>query len=140
MSLGADPTVKDRAKKVPYCLAKDKDTRNSFRKFMGEHPDKYDYKTAQIPPPMDKAAVEEKEKKVNEKKKAQRAAKREREKVVKVEEQKVQAVEEERQRFLHLTDREKRALAAERRLLTRYLLNINHISLNQVGNFWQTCQ
>merc|ERR1712142_1199520 len=42
--------------------------------------------------------------KVNEKKKAQRLAKREKEK-------------EEKERFLNLSDREKRALAAERRLL-----------------------
>ena len=77
--------------------------------------------------------------KVNEKKKAQRAAKREKEKVAKVEEQKVQAGEEERQRFLHLTDREKRALAAERRLLGRCLLNItfSNASLDKVGNLWQ---
>merc|ERR1712240_919387 len=76
LNLGADPTIRDKAKKVPYNLAKDKETRNCFRKFMGENPDKFDYKSAQIPPPLDKEAEEEKERKVNEKKKAQRAAKR----------------------------------------------------------------
>jgi hypothetical protein len=119
LAMGADPAARDKAKKVPYNYAKDRETRNCFRKFMGDNPDRFDYKSAQIPPPLDKDAEEEKEKKANEKKKAQRSAKREKEKVVKVEEQKVKAVEEERQRFLHLTDREKRALAAERRLLGR---------------------
>merc|ERR1712210_281527 len=54
----------------------------------GENPDKFDYKIAQIPAPLDKE-----------------------------EEAKVKAGEAEKQRFLNLTDREKRALAAERRLM-----------------------
>merc|ERR1719499_2522545 len=71
---GADPSVKDKNKKVPYTFATDKETRNVFRKFMGEYPDKYDYKTAQIPPPMSKEAEEEKAAKVNEKKKSSKAS------------------------------------------------------------------
>jgi len=114
---GADPSVKDKMKKVPFMLASEKETRNVFRKFMGEFPDKYDYKTAQVPPPLSKEAEEEKAAKVNEKKKAQRLAKREKEKQQKSEEQKVKKEKEEKERFLNLSDREKRALAAERRLL-----------------------
>merc|ERR1712150_55685 len=60
---------------------------------------------------------EEKSTKVNEKKKAQRLAKREKDKQKKAEDQKLKQDNEERERFLHLSDREKRALAAERRLL-----------------------
>ena len=74
---------------------------------MGEFPDKYDYKTAQVPPPLSKEAEEEKASKVNEKKKAQRSAKREKEKVQKTEEQKVKNEKEEKDRFLNLSDREK---------------------------------
>jgi len=114
---GADPSVRDKLKKVPFMFATDKETRNVFRKFMGEFPDKYDYKTAQVPPPLSKEAEEEKASKVNEKKKAQRSAKREKEKVQKTEEQKVKNEKEEKDRFLNLSDREKRALAAERRFL-----------------------
>jgi len=114
---GADPSVKDKMKKVPYMLASEKDTRNVFRKFMGEFPDKYDYKSAQVPAPLSKEAEEEKAAKVNEKKKAQRMAKREKEKQQKSEEQKLKKENEEKERFLNLSDREKRALAAERRLL-----------------------
>ena len=118
---GADPSVKDKMKKVPYMLASDKETRNVFRKFMGEFPDKYDYKSAQVPPPLSKEAEEEKATKVNEKKKAQRLAKREKEKQQKSEEQRLKKEKEEKERFLNLSDREKRALAAERRLLGRYV-------------------
>jgi len=114
---GADPSVKDKMKKVPYMLASEKETRNVFRKFMGEFPDRYDYKSAQVPAPLSKEAEEEKAAKVNEKKKAQRMAKKEKEKLQKSEEQKLKKEKEEKERFLNLSDREKRALAAERRLL-----------------------
>lgn len=114
---GADPSVRDKLKKVPFMFASEKETRNVFRKFMGEYPEKYDYKTAQVPPPLSKEAEEEKAAKVNEKKKAQRLAKREKEKLQKSEEQKLKKEKEEKDRFLNLSDREKRALAAERRLL-----------------------
>jgi len=114
---GADPSVRDKLKKVPYMLASEKETRNVFRKFLGEFPDKYDYKSAQIPQPMSKEAEEEKASKVNEKKKAQRQVKREKDKIQKGEDQKVKQEKEEKERFLNLSDREKRALAAERRFL-----------------------
>ena len=87
---------------------------------MGENPDKFDYKIAQIPAPLDKEEEEERERKASEKKKAQREKKREKEKNQKAEDAKVKAEEAEKQRFLNLTDREKRALAAERRLMGRY--------------------
>lgn len=114
---GADPSVRDKQKKVPYMMAETKDTRNIFRKFMGEFPDKYDYKTAMIPPPLSQEEEAEKQAKQNEKKKAQRQAKKEKEKLVKAEEKKKNDEKAEKERFLNLSDREKRALAAERRLL-----------------------
>merc|ERR1712192_309733 len=117
LSLGADPTVRDKAKKVPFNLSKDREVRNSFRKFMGENPDAFDYKISQIPAPLDKEEEEERERKASEKKKAQREKKREKEKAQKEEDAKVKTAEAEKQRFLNLTDREKRALAAERRLM-----------------------
>ena len=94
---------------------------------MGEHPDKFDYKTAQIPAPLSKELEEEKQKKQNEKKRAQRQAKREKEKLVKAEEKQKKAEGEEKERFLNLSDREKRALAAERRLLGSDSLGVNSL-------------
>lgn len=39
---------RDNKGQTPYIIAPDKDTRNVFRKYMGENPDRYDYKKAQV--------------------------------------------------------------------------------------------
>lgn len=41
-------SFRDNKGQTPYIVAPDKDTRNVFRKFMGENPDRYDYKKAQV--------------------------------------------------------------------------------------------
>ncbi|XP_050975240.1 ankyrin repeat and zinc finger domain-containing protein 1 isoform X2 [Labeo rohita] len=112
MDEGSDPANKDKKGQTPYVVAPEKDTRNTFRKYMAEHPHKYDYTKAQVPGPL----TEEIESKKAEKKKAQKAARKQREKEQKEENLKKQQEEEEKKRFIALSDREKRALAAERRL------------------------
>ncbi|XP_023806555.1 ankyrin repeat and zinc finger domain-containing protein 1 isoform X2 [Oryzias latipes] len=109
---GADPACRDNKGQTPYIVSPDKDTRNFFRKYMGENPDKYDYRKAQVPGPL----TAETESKKAEKKKAQKAQKKQREKEQKEVKKKQEQEEEERRKFASLTDREKRALAAERRL------------------------
>uniref|UniRef100_A0A3P9LLG1 tRNA endonuclease ANKZF1 n=1 Tax=Oryzias latipes TaxID=8090 RepID=A0A3P9LLG1_ORYLA len=109
---GADPACRDNRGQTPYIVSPDKDTRNVFRKYMGENPDKYDYRKAQVPGPL----TAETESKKAEKKKAQKAQKKQREKEQKEVKKKQEQEEEERRKFASLTDREKRALAAERRL------------------------
>lgn len=39
---------RDNKGQTPYIVASDKDTRNVFRKYMGENPDKYDYSKTQV--------------------------------------------------------------------------------------------
>lgn len=39
---------RDQKGQTPYVVAPDKDTRNVFRKYMGDNPDRYDYKKAQV--------------------------------------------------------------------------------------------
>ncbi|KAK9969585.1 hypothetical protein ABG768_027746 [Culter alburnus] len=112
MDAGSDPANKDKKGQTPYVVAPEKDTRNTFRKYMAEHPHKYDYTKAQVPGPL----TEEIESKKAEKKKAQKAARKQREKEQKEEKLKKEQEEEEKRRFTALSDREKRALAAERRL------------------------
>ncbi|XP_077072397.1 tRNA endonuclease ANKZF1 isoform X1 [Siphateles boraxobius] len=112
MDAGSDPANKDKKGQTPYVVAPEKDTRNTFRKYMAEHPHKYDYTKAQVPGPL----TEEIESKKAEKKKAQKAARKQREKEQKEEKLQKQQEEEEKRRFTALSDREKRALAAERRL------------------------
>eukprot|EP00644_Phytophthora_capsici_P004341 jgi/Phyca11/565278/estExt2_Genewise1.C_PHYCAscaffold_170447 len=46
---GANPSLLDLHNRPPYFLCGSKETRNAFRRYMGEHPDAWDYATAQIP-------------------------------------------------------------------------------------------
>ncbi|XP_048857805.1 ankyrin repeat and zinc finger domain-containing protein 1 isoform X1 [Brienomyrus brachyistius] len=112
MDAGSDPASRDIKGRTPYNVAPEKDTRNAFRKFMAENPDKYDYGKAQIPGPL----TAEIETKKAEKKRVQKAARKQREKEQKEEKRREEAEQEEKRRFAALSDREKRALAAEKRL------------------------
>ncbi|XP_055473125.1 ankyrin repeat and zinc finger domain-containing protein 1 isoform X1 [Psammomys obesus] len=146
LEAGADPTVQDSRARPPYTVAADKSTRNEFRRFMEKNLDAYDYNKArvswkrsyrvgghhrfslgpfyflvvlqclwvilQVPGPL----TQEMEARQATRKKEQKAARRRREQQqLKQKEQEEQELEE-RRRFAALSDREKRALAAERRL------------------------
>ncbi|XP_047227102.1 ankyrin repeat and zinc finger domain-containing protein 1 isoform X3 [Girardinichthys multiradiatus] len=130
LEAGADPACRDNKCQTPYIVAPDKDTRNVFRKYMGEKPDKYDYSKAQIPGPLTAAT----ESKMVEKKKAQRAQRKQREKEQKEEKRKQEFEAEEKKRFASLTDREKRALAAEKRLAEQAAAS--GVSLSSVQRCW----
>ncbi|NXD78737.1 ANKZ1 protein, partial [Halcyon senegalensis] len=112
LEAGADPALRDRQDRTPYCISADKRTRNAFRKFMVDHPDKYDYSRAKVPGPL----TQEMEAKKLEKKRAQKAQRKQREQAQREERQRWEQEQGEKQRFAALSDREKRALAAERRL------------------------
>ena len=45
---GANPAIKDSSGKVPYLVAKDKETRDMFRRFMAAYPSAYEYAAAQV--------------------------------------------------------------------------------------------
>ena len=121
MELGCDPSLNDTFGRVPYVVASDKETRSTFRRFMGANPDRYDYIKAQIPSPLTEDIQKQKLEKLAEKRKQQRQAKKERQALerakleqekLKIEEQKKEEeeqrkVQEEKQRFLQLSDREK---------------------------------
>ncbi|XP_056391357.1 ankyrin repeat and zinc finger domain-containing protein 1 isoform X2 [Hyla sarda] len=124
MDAGWDPSLRDSAAQTPYSVSTDKRTRNSFRKYREENPDKYNYSKSQIPGPI----LEEVEARKTEKKRAQRAQRKQKEKEEKEERLKREAEEAEKKRFAALSDREKRAIAAERRLaaqLTEETAGIN---------------
>lgn len=112
MDAGWDPALRDSAAQTPYSVSADKRTRNSFRKYREENPDKYNYSKSQIPGPIS----EEVEARKSEKKRAQRAQRKQKEKEDKEERLRREAEEAEKKRFAALSDREKRAMAAERRL------------------------
>jgi len=48
----SDPCAKDKAGRTPYSIAKDKETRNIFRRFMAQHPSKWDWHAASVPSPL----------------------------------------------------------------------------------------
>ncbi|XP_026151750.1 ankyrin repeat and zinc finger domain-containing protein 1 isoform X2 [Mastacembelus armatus] len=130
LDTGADPACKDTKGQTPYTVAPDKDTRNVFRKYMGENPDKYDYIKAQVPGPL----TAEIESKKAEKKKSQRAMRKQREKEQKEEKRKQELEAEEKKRFASLTDREKRALAAEKRLAEQ--VAATGVTLSNIKRCW----
>ncbi|KAK2850366.1 hypothetical protein Q7C36_009149 [Tachysurus vachellii] len=131
LEMGSDPTCRDRKGQTPYAVAPDKECRNMFRKFMAEHPDKYDYAKAQVPGPL----TAEIESKKMEKKKAQKAAKKQREKEQREEKRQEEEEQEEKRRFLALSDREKRAMAAERRLAAQ--VATTGATLTNIRRCWQ---
>ncbi|VDK68233.1 unnamed protein product, partial [Onchocerca ochengi] len=112
--LGCDPAVKDDEGKVPYQVAQNRTVRQAFSKFRFEHPDAFNWNVSQIP----ELAVmsEEQLRKEAEKKRIQREKKKERLKAKKIAQHQERIEQEQRQKYLSLSDQEKRALAAERRL------------------------
>ncbi|XP_058476129.1 tRNA endonuclease ANKZF1 isoform X2 [Solea solea] len=130
LDAGADPACRDNKGQSPYIVAPDKDTRNVFRKYMGENPDRYDYSKAQVPGPL---TAEIESKKV-EKKRAQKAVRKQREKEQKEEKKKEELEAEEKKRFASLSDREKRALAAEKRLAEQ--VAASGVSISNIKRCW----
>ncbi|KAM6079926.1 tRNA endonuclease ANKZF1 isoform 3-T3 [Theristicus caerulescens] len=131
LEAGADPALSDGQERTPYCVSADKLTRNTFRKFMVDHPDKYDYSRAKVPGPL----TQEMEAKKLEKKRAQKAQRKQREQVQREERQRWEQEQGEKQRFAALSDREKRALAAERRLAAQ--LQDVGTTLANISRCWQ---
>ncbi|KAJ8915134.1 hypothetical protein NQ315_000386 [Exocentrus adspersus] len=109
----ADPCVKNKNQQTAYSCTQSKGIREALKQFARDNPDKYNYNKAQIP--TNALTTEE----TAEKKKAQRKVKREKEKEKKKENWVKKQEEDEKSRFLQLSDREKRALAAERRILSQ---------------------
>ncbi|XP_054334598.1 tRNA endonuclease ANKZF1 isoform X7 [Pongo pygmaeus] len=112
LEAGADPIVQDSRARPPYTVAADKSTRNEFRRFMEKNPDAYDYNKAQVPGPL----TPEMEARQATRKREQKAARRQREERQQRHQEQEEREREEQRRFAALSDREKRALAAECRL------------------------
>uniref|UniRef100_A0A803YNI0 Vms1-associating treble clef domain-containing protein n=2 Tax=Meleagris gallopavo TaxID=9103 RepID=A0A803YNI0_MELGA len=97
---------------------------------MVDHPDKYDYSRAKVPGPL----TLEMEAKKLEKKRAQKAQRKQREQAQREERQRLEQEEEEKQQFAALSDREKRALAAERRLAEQ--MKNGSTTLSNISRCW----
>lgn len=121
LEAGADPALCNNKGIPPYIIAT-KETRNEFRRFMGKYPDKYGYRKAQIPGPLTPEMEAGKKQKESLRKKAKQQRLREKKQVdeeAKIVSELKAKREEEELRYKNLSEREKRALAAERRFLNQ---------------------
>ncbi|XP_050522832.1 ankyrin repeat and zinc finger domain-containing protein 1-like isoform X2 [Daktulosphaira vitifoliae] len=106
---GSNPALKNKNLKTPYDVAIDKSTRKVFRKFMADYPEKYDYEKAHLPGALTLELQEE----LKERKKAKQKRAKERKLIEELKKEE----EKEKEKFLNLSDREKCAIAAEKRLI-----------------------
>ncbi|XP_017784983.1 PREDICTED: ankyrin repeat and zinc finger domain-containing protein 1-like [Nicrophorus vespilloides] len=113
---GANLCSKNNKQQTPYSCSQIKNVRDYFKLYAIEHPDKFNYNKAQIPTPQPSDLSPEE---LAEKKRLQRKCKRDKEKEKKKEKIVVMKERVEQDRFANLSDREKRALAAERRILSQ---------------------
>ncbi|XP_026521361.1 ankyrin repeat and zinc finger domain-containing protein 1 isoform X2 [Notechis scutatus] len=127
---GADPAIRDRKEQPPYCVSTSKQTRNEFRRFMGEQPERYDYTRAQVPGPL----TAEMEARQAERRRAQKALRKQREREDREAQLLLEQEQEEKRRFALLSDREKRALMAERRFASQ--LKDSGASLTNTRRCW----
>lgn len=116
LKAGCDPGTKNELHQTAYSVSCDKLTRNAFRKFMAEFPEKYDYVRANIPGPLTDDMEAEIKAKQNEKKKVKRQQRKEKLKTKAIENETKKIEKEARDKYTSMSDREKRALAAEKRL------------------------
>ncbi|XP_075261296.1 tRNA endonuclease ANKZF1-like [Convolutriloba macropyga] len=113
---GFDLTEKNGKNKAPCQLVSQKNARNVFRRFRAKYPDKYNYPVAGVPEPLNEEDEKSRAEKLAQKRKENKQRRKETAKVVKDAAEIEKIEQNQKQEFLQLSDREKRALAAERRL------------------------
>lgn len=120
LNWGANPTVVNSQNQVPFQVCNNRNVREAFREFRGRFPDKWAWNKAQVPEPLTEGEKKEKEAKAAERKRTARNLQKKKQKERKAAEQEQNKLEEEKNKYLELSDREKRALAAERRILEKF--------------------
>ncbi|XP_072324503.1 tRNA endonuclease ANKZF1-like isoform X2 [Scyliorhinus torazame] len=128
MDAGSDPAIRDKRGRPAYAVSANKETRNAFRRYTADHPERYNYTQAQISAPLSS----EIEFKKAEKKRAQKMAKKLREREVKAQRKQMEKEEIEKNKFSTMSEREKRALAAE----MRYAQQLANNGTNNIRRCW----
>lgn len=138
---GVDPCVKDERGQTPYMLASEKEVRNAFRRFMASNLERWDWNAAKVPSPLTKEMEDSQAAKQAEKDAKRKAKAKELKKLRKAKEKKAQAEaaeshnnssnkghspssgsaisKEEELKRIQIAEREKRAAAAERRMVSK---------------------
>ncbi|CAF3657895.1 unnamed protein product [Rotaria socialis] len=108
---GANPSLSNQRAKYPYNLCKNKETKDVFRLFRHDHPDKYDYALGQIAASISMDELERQ--RGVERERRRQTKKRRTDKQRSDQERQIREQEEEQQRiaFLALSEAEKRTLA-----------------------------
>lgn len=131
---GANPALVNQRSKYAYNLCKNKETKETFRLFRHEYPDRYDYTLGQVAPGM---STEEVERQRNiERERRRQTKKRRTDKQRSDQERQTREDKEEQQRatFLGLSDAEKRTLAVQMNFET------NKPDQLHLGRCWQCAQ
>ncbi|XP_060684164.1 tRNA endonuclease ANKZF1 isoform X2 [Hemiscyllium ocellatum] len=128
MDAGCDPAIRDKCARPAYTVSANKETRNEFRRYVADHPGRYNYTKAQISGPL----TSEMEIKKSEKKRAQKMAKKQREKEQKERKRRLEEEEIEKKKYAAMSEREKRALAAEK----RFAQQVENNTTNTVRRCW----
>ena len=125
-------SIRSKSGEVPYQLAANKSTRREFVEFRRENANNWNWNwnLAQIPNPSaaDRNPDPEAEARKAEKRRQAKKARNERQKEEKAQKLADDLAQKERDRYLALSDREKRALAAERRILSNFQQNANEMA------------
>lgn len=95
---GANPALVDLHNRPPYFLCGTKEARNAFRRYMAEHPDAWDYATAQIPEGLTSEMEQRKKEKEAEKRKRARERKKQQKKEAAEQKREEEARQEELER------------------------------------------
>jgi hypothetical protein len=119
LSHGANPATPDLTKKhrVPYYLSLNKQTRDLYRRFMNDFPNKYDYKMSGVPEPLTEEQLNARQEKEKDKKRKKNKLKKQKEAQQKQKQKEIETELEERKKFLELTDQEKKKLILDRNFL-----------------------
>ncbi|XP_043550345.1 ankyrin repeat and zinc finger domain-containing protein 1 isoform X3 [Chiloscyllium plagiosum] len=128
MDAGCDPAIRDKCARPAYTVSANKETRNEFRRYVADHPGRYNYTKAQISGPL----TFEMEIKKSEKKRAQKMAKKQREKEQKEQKRRLEEEEIKKKTYAAMSEREKRALAAEK----RFAQQVENNTTNTISRCW----
>jgi len=131
---GADPSLINEKHRYPYNLCKSKETKEAFRLFRHENPDRYDYDRGQVPPGI--SSIELEQQRATERERRRQTKKRRNEKQRSDQEREAKEAVEEQQRitFLALTDAEKRQMVVHHHFET------NKLDKMHLGRCWQCAQ
>ncbi|CAF0845405.1 unnamed protein product [Didymodactylos carnosus] len=108
---GANPSYNNCRGKYPYNLAKNKETKDTFRRFKHDYPDKYDYDQGQITTSISAEVMDKQRQTEREKRRKAKTLKKEKLRSDQERKLREEKEENERKQFVSLTDAEKKTLA-----------------------------